>query len=181
MSRNTSLTIHLGLRALARNVTGLAAAIASLPGGVQWATVGSRAVTRDVTKFSAGVALDGLGLAVTGKVVGATALVASGGASASGATSKSTTESTESSAWRARGTATHAWTAHTRSRGIGARALCMLDACERREIGQGSTYCKMADHAARVAATVGCASAQTKSRAISLDVAETLAVVALLG
>jgi hypothetical protein len=39
----------------------------------------------------------------------------------------------------------------------------------------------MADHTARVAASVGCTSAQAESRAVSLDVSKALAVVALLG
>ncbi|KAF1347757.1 hypothetical protein BDV97DRAFT_206848 [Delphinella strobiligena] len=42
-----------------------------------------------------------------------------------------------------------------------------------------TTYCKVAYHAAGVAASIGCTAVQTKSRAISLHVSETLAVVAL--
>ena len=43
------------------------------------------------------------------------------------------------------------------------------------------TYGKVAGLAARVAAAVGSATADAESRAVSLDVTETLAVVALLG
>jgi hypothetical protein len=81
-------------------VTSLAAAVASLASGVQWAAIGSGAVTGDVTKLAAGVALLGLSLAVTGKVVGSTALVAHGSttAKASTGTGEATTRSTSTTA-----------------------------------------------------------------------------------
>lgn len=72
-------------------MTGLATLVADLAGLAQRATVGGGAVTRDVTKLAAGVALHGLGLAVTGEVVGTTTLVAHGSA---GETTKVTTETT---------------------------------------------------------------------------------------
>jgi hypothetical protein len=94
-----------------------------------------------------------LGLAVTGKVVGATAFIASGRArTASEASPEATAESSTT-----RGTASS--TTHS---GVGAVA------------GQ------VASKTARVAASAGAGSAQAQSRAVSLDVSESLAVVALL-
>jgi len=133
-------------------VTGLAAAVASLTGSVQWATVGSSAVAGDVAKFAAGVALHGLGLAITGKVVGSTALVAGGRASAA---SEAATETSSVSATGSTGAATHSRV--------------------------GAVAGKMASDTAAVAASAGAGSTQTQSWAVSLDVSETLAVVALLG
>lgn len=77
----------------------LTAAVARLSGSVQWTTVGSGAITGDVAKLSTGVALHGLGLAITSKVVGTTALVAGG---RTGTASKAATETTSESS--ARGT-----------------------------------------------------------------------------
>lgn len=80
----TDLAIRVVLLgAIARDVAGLAALVAGLAGGVERAAVGGGAVTRDVTQLAASIALHGLGLAVTGEVVGATALVASGGSGVS--------------------------------------------------------------------------------------------------
>lgn len=64
------------LRAVARDVSRLAAAVARLAGRVEGAAARSRAVARDVAELAASVALHGLRLAVTGKVVRASALVA---------------------------------------------------------------------------------------------------------
>lgn len=58
----------------------LGALVADLSGGAEGATVGRGAVTRDVAELTAGVALHSLSLAVTGEVVGTTALVAGSGA-----------------------------------------------------------------------------------------------------
>lgn len=81
-----SLAIDLSLGALARNVTSLAAAVARLSGSIQWATVGGGTVAGDVTQLAAGVTLHGLGLTITGEVVGSTAFVASGLACTTGET-----------------------------------------------------------------------------------------------
>lgn len=76
---DSRLSAGLGVgRAVAGNVAGLGALVADLAGGAERAAVGSSAVTRDVAELAAGVALHGLGLAVTGEVVGTTALVAGG-------------------------------------------------------------------------------------------------------
>lgn len=66
------------LGALLGDVAGLATVVAGLGTDVV-ATSSRTAVLGDVASLTAGVALQGTGLAVTGKVVGATALVASGG------------------------------------------------------------------------------------------------------
>jgi hypothetical protein len=106
-----------------------------------------------LTKLAAGVALHSLGLAVTGKVVRSTALVASGRASA---TSETATETSSIAATRR----TASSTTHSRV---------------------GAVAGKMASDTAAVAASAGAGSTQTQSWAVSLDVSETLAVVALLG
>jgi len=134
-------------------VTGLAAAVAGLARGVQWAAVGSSAVTGDVTELSAGVALHGLSLAIAGEVVGSTALVAHRGttaAKASTATGEATT-----------------WSTSTTSDGSGTWSRAVTR--------------EMSSLAARVALTAARATAQAQSRAIGLNMTETLAVVALLG
>ena len=169
------LAVDLGLRALARDVARLAAAVARLSGSVQGSSVRRSTVAGDVAELATGVTLHGLSLAVTSKVVGPTTLVAGGWTST---TSESTTgEAAEAPTRRTSGTATE-----TRTwAGIGTSTLdtwseriqfaaCLLD----------STYCKVTDHAARVAAAVCCATAQAESGTVSLHVSETLAMVALL-
>jgi ABC-type glutathione transport system ATPase component len=138
-------------------VSGLTALVAGLSSGVKRAAVGSGAVSGDVAELAAGIALHSLSLAITGKVVGTTALVASGRARA---TSETTSAVTTGEATTAHGsTAAHG----TRADGVGASAS------------------KVTGLATVVASAAGAGAAQTKSRAVSLDVAETLAVVALLG
>jgi hypothetical protein len=66
-------------RAVAGDVASLGTLVADLTGGAEGAAVGGSAVARDVAELAAGVALHGLSLAVTGEVVGATALVAGRG------------------------------------------------------------------------------------------------------
>ena len=91
------LPIGVLLRAVARNVTSLTTLVARLASGVQGATVRSSAVTGNVTKLATGVTFHGLSLAISGKMVGATTLVAcsraraSSEASATEAASESTT------------------------------------------------------------------------------------------
>ena len=164
---DTDIAVDLGLRAVAGDVASLTAAVARLAGCVEGAAVGGSAVTRDVawervssgrhrgvaahTELAASVALHGLSLAVAGKVVGASTLVAGGRARA---TSEATSEATEATA-RGGGAAAHGW----------ARAVAG----------------EMASHATAVAAAAGAGTAQAQSRAVSLDMSEALAVVALLG
>ena len=130
---------------LATSVAGLSTLV------VDWAAVGSSAVTGDVTELATGVAFHGLSLAITGEVVGAAALVASCGTAlaseASTETSKATTGSTSSTA--------HSWV--------------------------GAVAGKVAGQTTAVAASAGAGTAQAQSGAVSLDVSKTLAVVALLG
>jgi hypothetical protein len=106
------------------------------------------------TQLAAGIALHGLSLAVTGKVVGTTALVAGGRART--ASEASPSEASETTTGRGNSTS------HTSTR-VGAVA------------GQ------MAGVTAAVASSAGTSSAQAESGAVSLDVSEALAVVALLG
>jgi hypothetical protein len=107
-----------------------------------------------VSQLAAGIALHGLSLAVTGKVVGTTALVAGGRART--ASEASPSEASETTTGRGNSTS------HTSTR-VGAVA------------GQ------MAGVTAAVASSAGTSSAQAESGAVSLDVSEALAVVALLG
>lgn len=75
------------LGAVPADVASLTAPVAGLACSVERTTIGGRAVTGDVTKLAASVALHGLSLAVASEVVGATALVTAGGT----ATGKPTT------------------------------------------------------------------------------------------
>lgn len=86
--RVRSMGGRLVARAFPRDVAGLRALVADLAGRAQRTTIGSGAVTGDVTQLSTGIALHSLSLAITGEVVGTTALVAAG----------STREATESTA-----------------------------------------------------------------------------------
>lgn len=85
------------------DVTSLGTLVADLASRAQGATIGGGAVTRDVAKLAASVALHSLSLTVTGEVVRATALIASGSArittvSATEATVISTTRGTDTAA-----------------------------------------------------------------------------------
>lgn len=88
--------------------------VADLAGGAEGAAVGGSAVTGDMAELAAGVALHGLSLAVTGEVVGATALVAGRGARIALEATTETTLETTTGASR---------TASAGSGGIGAVAL----------------------------------------------------------
>ena len=115
---SVDLTVGVLLRAVARDVAGFTTLIACLAGRVEGATVRSSAVAGDVAKLSASIALHGLSLAVAGKVVGTTALVARGRAGAAGKAS-TTTETAAVAATRDGATATHG----TGTDGVGARTL----------------------------------------------------------
>lgn len=82
-----------GLGAVAADVASLTAPVAGLASGVERATVRGGAVTGDVTKLAASVALHGLSLAVASEVVGTTALVAAG-STATGETTAAASEAT---------------------------------------------------------------------------------------
>lgn len=135
----------------------LATPVAGLASSVKRTAVRGRAVTGDVTELAAGVALHGLSLAVTSEVVRAAALVAAGSA----ATSETTTAASE---------ATSEGSASTTTNG--------LDGSSARS---GAAPGKVTRLAARVAAAVGGTTTDAEGRAVSLNVAEALAVVALLG
>ncbi len=104
------------LGAVARDVAGLTALVAGLAGSVEGTAVGGGAVAGDVTELAAGVALHGLSLAIAGKVVGATALVAGSRARAAG---EATTREAAVAATAHGGTAAHG----TGADGVGASAL----------------------------------------------------------
>lgn len=111
------LAIGVLLGAITRNVTGLTALVASLASGVQRATVGSGAVPRDVAELAAGVAFHGLSLAIPGKVVRTTALVA-GSRTGTASIAAPSAETTDKSTPAHRSTTTHG-----RTNRIGASTL----------------------------------------------------------
>jgi len=150
---SVAIAVHNGLRrAIFRNMASLAATITSLAGRVQWTTVRSSAVARDVSEFTAGIAFHGLGLAITSVVVRASTLVAGGRTSP---TTKSTTESTSITA--ARNTSATPSTCT----GVGARSS------------------KVTRLAAVIATATDTCAAQAQGRAVGLDVAQALAVITL--
>ena len=195
------LSSRLVGRAFPRNVAGLRALIADLTGGAQWATVGSSAVTRDVTlhivrrvfktlmtpvdthELSTGIALHSLSLAVTCEVVGTTALVAGGSTrvatiSTAETTGESSTRTTSSTTSRARtGTSTSSRAVALKRR----NNRCQTFHHYQSLIQSGnSTYGKVADLAAVVATAVR-TTVETQRGTVSLNVTKSLAVVALLG
>lgn len=140
------------LGAVLGDMADLAAPVAGLAGRIgERAAVGRGAVARDVSQLAAGVALHGLGLAVPSKVVRPSALVAQSRATAGVAATESAVASTG-----------HA----SAAAGTGDAAV-------------GALPRQMADLAAAIAATARGAT-QAQRGAVSLDVAEALAVVALL-
>jgi hypothetical protein len=137
-------------------VASLAAAVAGLARGVERASVRSRAVAGDVPQLSAGVALHSLSLAVARKVVGSTALVAGGRATATESAPEAASATGEST------TGSASATSHASAR-------------------VGAVTCQMAGKATGVASSAGTGAAQAQCWAVGLNVAEALAVVALLG
>jgi len=93
-TRSVTVDLDSSLRALAGDVTSLTAAVAGLTSGVEGTAIRRGAVAGDVTQLAAGVALHGLSLAVSGKVVWSTTLVAGSSAVDVGQTTAETTVST---------------------------------------------------------------------------------------
>lgn len=154
------------LWAVLRDVADFATPIARLGAFVvDGAAVRSSAVTGDMAKLAASVALHGLGLAVASEVVGPAALVAR--SSTIAAIVPSAHAATASSVSSARGAA------------VGAVALQLISQGSGRNFPH-STYSKVSNLAAGIAARVA-ATAQAQRWAVSLHVAETLTVIALLG
>ena len=168
------------LRAVTDDVARDAAVVADLASGVQGPAVGGGAVVGDMTKLAAGIALHGLRLAVTGVVVGATALEAGCVARAAGeSTPARTTNKTTS---RHRGA-----TAHSRhGGGVGACTLLnqLVGHMSRGKNAENAqeiqSYHQVANLTAVVATSAGSVNHQAESGTIGLDMTETLAVVALL-
>ena len=130
----------------------LSASVARLAGGAQRTSVGRGTVPADVAELAASVALHCLSLTIPSVVVGPTALVASSGP----ATAESSTASEPESS-------TSDGCSPTES------------ACSRAVASQ------VAGVAAAVASSSSAGSGKPQSRAIGLNVSETLTVVALFG
>ncbi|KAI1463917.1 uncharacterized protein F4812DRAFT_226819 [Daldinia caldariorum] len=130
------------------------ALVARLASSVERTTIRCCAVSRDVTKFSTGVAFHGLGLAVPCEVIRSTAFIAG---SRPGPTSKTAPAKTTVAATANRGTASDSHTGRVR-------------ACSG----------KMTRLTAVVTAAVTTSTTQAQSRAVGLDVSKPLAVIALL-
>jgi hypothetical protein len=101
-----NLAVGVLLGAVARDMAGLTALIASLAGSVQRAAIGSGTVAGNVTEFTTSIALHSLSLAITGIVVGTTTLVACGRTRAA-SESTSSSKTTAIAATSHRGTAAH--------------------------------------------------------------------------
>lgn len=133
----------------------LTALVTGFASSVERTAVGGSAIARDVTKLATSIALHSLSLAITSKVIGATALVTSGRAST--ASKAATSEA-----------------APVASTGDGAPA---------RNSNAGGGWAgasQMSRLPTVIAATAGAGTAQAQGRTISLNVAQALAVVALL-
>ena len=100
-------------------MTSLTALVASLASSVKRTSIGSSAVAGDVAKLSARVALHSLGLAISGKVVGTTALVAGSG-------TRTATETASAVAAGISTTANGAATAHSGTDGVRASPLYIV-------------------------------------------------------
>ncbi len=123
-------------------MSGLTALVAGLASGAEWSSVWRGAVAADVAELAAGEALQSLSLAVSGKVVALTALVAGGWA----------WSSLESTAWGKSSLESSAWSESTTTDSRWSSAVAG----------------KMSLETARIAASGG--SGEAESWAISLDV-----------
>jgi len=157
--RGHAIGVDSGLWTLSADMATFTTTVAGLAGAVQWSTIWSCAVTRNVPKLTTSIALHSLSLAITGEVVWTTALVAESRtvvaceptteAAAVTATRSSSSASSSARSWRS----TSGW------------AIAR----------------EMANLAARIAASTALGTAaQSKSWAVSLDVTEALTVIALL-
>lgn len=166
--RDSCLLLH---RAVARDMTGLAAAVASLTSGAERASVRGGAILADMSKLATSIALHSLRLAVPGKVVGTTALVAGSGTRTAGETA---------TAVPAKSTSTdRAATTESDPAGVGAVTLWHVSNISIELVVTNRTYSQVAFLVA-VVATAGAGATQTKRRAVSLHVTQALTVIALL-
>lgn len=149
------LTVGVLLRTVSGDVTSLATLVACLSRRVQGTAIGSGTIARNMTELPAGVALHGLGLAIASEVVRAAALVTGCRTRAAGEPSATRKPSSKS-------TTTHRSTATHGANGVRTCAS------------------KVAGLATVVAASTGDITTEAQSRAVSLNVAEALAVIALL-
>lgn len=160
--------------------------VLTLASSVKRTTVRGRAVLGDVTELSTGVALGSLGLAVPGEVVGsstAVALIAVRCAICSEFSStyhgRSTTRTTNEPSTTSSETSTGA----SESSSASTKASTTRHGDHRGLLNTRSRAItsQVAWKATRVAAVASGASTDAESWAVSLDVTNTLAVVALLG
>ena len=101
--------------AIPGNVASLSTLVADFTGRAERASIGSSAVTGDMTELATGIALHSLSLAVTGKVVWTTALVAGGSTRVA---AKAAAEALE--------TSTRTTSATTSAGGSGIRAVTLI-------------------------------------------------------
>lgn len=156
----SEVTVGCLLRAVARDVASLSTLVASLASSIQRSAVGGSAIPGYVTELAASIALHGLCLAISSKVVWTTALVAS---SRARSTSESTArgESASKSSTGSTKATSSTWDRSSTSRGWARTS-------------------QMSWLTTVIASSTGSSSAQTKSWAIGLDVSKALAVIALL-
>lgn len=151
----SDIAVDLGLSAVTGNMTSLAAAVTGLPSGVERAAVGRCAIAGDVAQLAAGIALHGLSLAIAGEMVRSAALVTGSRASAASEAAPETSSKATATRGRANSTTSHSWV--------------------------WAVAGEMAGQTTAVATSAGASSTQAESWAVGLNVAESLAVVALLG
>jgi len=144
------VTVGSLLWAVTGNMAGFSALVASLASNVERSSVWCTAIPRDVTELPTSIALHGLSLTVTSKMVWSTALVAS---SRTGSTSKSTTGGKSASISTTRSTNT---TARTRNTAWASWAWARTS--------------QMSGLTTVVATAAGSSSTQTQSWAVSLNV-----------
>lgn len=148
---SSDLTVSSLGWAVTRDVSSLTALVASFASSVERSTIRSSAVSGDMTELATGVAFHCLGLAISGKVIWPTALVAGCRARS---TSKATTRSKSTTESTTRGTNT---TASTWNRAWASWAWACAS--------------QMSWEAAVVASATGSSPTETKSWAVSLNVA----------
>ena len=133
-------------------------------------------------KLATCIALHRLSLAVSSIMIWSTALVTSGWTRSSRSSGPSTTETTPVSSTRTKSSPTGAyrWSTPKRTWTTPLQSCTVSDECIHWvTIVQSSTYSKMAGLATSVAAASSSCSAYAQRRAISLHMAETLAMIAL--
>lgn len=143
------------LRAITRNMASLATPIAGLSSSTQRAAIRGIAVATNMTELTTGIALHCLSLAVSGKMIGTSTLIAGSRACP--------TETTATEGRATKATTSDGTSASNPAQNIGR-----------------TVPCKMAHITARVATTTVDSTRQPQSRTISLNMAQALAMITLL-